>query len=339
MSWLLKYSNNSIVKIDIGNFAKKSKEEFTDLYYRSLERINNLKNFNINISFVVETLQDLNYPKLIQLQQAIISSDIDSLNDLFLDLYNWSKNKIPQDKYNNFYKVTRELRDFLDKYDSISYSAEEMESDFQKTVQVTQLNMVQIKNKIEEAIQRMNNFNIDTIRIVPNPGYSEYSSKETYMQPSTSAVVYLGTDDFMPSFSYFIDGEKVEIDDILEGGDTDFFTSNDVQRDYFNLIRELKNPGSSQKSGKKKHLYTARPVSDRNFYLNNKTIPNNIFLTDNYNDVEGIAMDFGGRDIWKVVIDERYLVQTLDGRIKHYQVVGDNFVPVYSISLISQTDA
>lgn len=340
MSWFLKYSINSLIKIDIDQFAQKCKEEFTDLYYRSLDRIHSLQNFNINISFVIQTLQDLNYPKLIQLQQAITSSDVDSLNTLFLDLYNWSKNKIPQDKYNDFYKVTRELRDFLDKYDHVSYSEDEVQSDIKRTVQMTQLNMEQIKTKIEEAIHRINNFSVDVIRIVPNPGYSEYSYKETYMQPGNSAVVYLGKGDYMmPSFSYFTDGDKVEVDDILEGGDTDFFSSNEIQANYFNLIRELKNPGSPQKPGKKKYLYTARPVSDRNFYINTKTIPNNIFLTDNYNDAEGIAMDFGSRDIWKVVIDERYLVQTLDGSIKHYQVVGDNTVPVYSMSLISQADA
>ena len=43
-----------------------------------------------------------------------------------------------------------------------------------------------------------------------------------------------------PSFTVFIHDEKILIDDILEGGDRDFFRDNQAQADYFALIDGLK---------------------------------------------------------------------------------------------------
>ena len=52
-------------------------------------------------------------------------------------------------------------------------------------------------------------------------------------------------------------------------------------------------------------------------------------------DAAGLAGDLGGsetRDLWRVVIDSRYLVETLDsGSIHHYQTVGRKPVPIEKI--------
>jgi hypothetical protein len=123
-------------------------------------------------------------------------------------------------------------------------------------------------------------------------------------------------------------GEKsLDIDDVIDGGDEDFFSSPQVQADYFNLINELKKPGSTSR-GKTLTLYTARPKADRERYLKSPSLPVNVFLSNTYDHVEGIARDLatkeGERDIWKVRIDSRYLTQTLDGLVKYYQVTTDN---------------
>jgi len=139
-----------------------------------------------------------------------------------------------------------------------------------------------------------------------------------------------------PSFSYFVSDDGIEIDDVLEGGDEDFFTDNKIQSDYFNLINSLRNPNMSVKQ-KILTLYTARPYKDRKFYLNSKVVPINIFMTSSYNFAEGFAREYGGKkDIWKVRIMDQYLVKTMDSpEQKQYQTIGDKSVPVESIELIT----
>ena len=63
-------------------------------------------------------------------------------------------------------------------------------------------------------------------------------------------------------------------------------------------------------------------------------LPVNIFLSDRYDHVEGLSVEYGEeRDIWKVRIDSKYLTQTLDGKVKYYQVTVPN-APVVSMMLL-----
>jgi hypothetical protein len=52
---------------------------------------------------------------------------------------------------------------------------------------------------------------------------------------------------FAPYFSLFQEEGKFLIDDIIEGGEDDFFQSPQMQADYFSLIGELRNPNSTNK--------------------------------------------------------------------------------------------
>jgi hypothetical protein len=140
-------------------------------------------------------------------------------------------------------------------------------------------------------------------------------------------------------FTVFMhEGQVGEVDDVLEAGDEDFFTDARTQQDYFTLVRELKNPGSTQVS-KSLALYTARPSQDRQLYEGAQSIPSNLFLTTSYDRAEGIAIELAGsgtRDIWKVRIEQRYLIETLNtGNVRDYQVVGEETVPVKGIRLIT----
>jgi hypothetical protein len=135
-----------------------------------------------------------------------------------------------------------------------------------------------------------------------------------------------------PGFTYF--GPR-EVDDVLEAGDTDFFRDQDLEIAYFQLINEIRNPGSATKAGKPTRVYTARPRKDRAIYDGAKSVPSGIFVTNDMDRAEGFGSDFGsteGRDLWRIVVDSKHLVQTLKaGRTRDYQIVGKGKVPIKSI--------
>lgn len=144
------------------------------------------------------------------------------------------------------------------------------------------------------------------------------------------------------NFTLFVNSDtgKIEqVEDVLEGGDMDFFHGPQgptIAKVYFDLIKEIQHPGSSQ-TGKDILLYTARPVKDRRQFEGARTLPPNLFLANSLDHVEGLATDLGSerRDVWKVRINTKHLVLTNDaGRVKYYQIVGDKPVPVQNLELI-----
>jgi len=148
------------------------------------------------------------------------------------------------------------------------------------------------------------------------------------------AIIFLGDNiDEDPYFSYFIIDNKIIIDDVLEHGDKDFFIDNNVEEDYFQLINNLRNPN---KQDKIITVYTARPMKDREIYLDKSEIPPGIFVASSYNFAEGFAIDNKPRDIWKIKINSKYLIETLNDPSsgKQYQVIGKQNIPVEKISLI-----
>lgn len=185
--------------------------------------------------------------------------------------------------------------------------------DFDKHVEEQLALLPKVVTQIEQAVNRVEDFSSSPITIIPN------AHEELSENPVTSFYVDFGEH---TGFSTFTDlsGNIKEIDDVLEGGDEDSFSSLVQQMDYFSLIKEIRKPGSSQ-IGKTLTLYTARPVKDRNQYMHTKVLPVNLFLSNKEDHVEGLAQDYGGRDVWMVKVNERYLVQTLEGYVKYYQIV------------------
>jgi hypothetical protein len=148
---------------------------------------------------------------------------------------------------------------------------------------------------------------------------------DSFEKPVSTFDVKVGS---RSGFTLFLDEARVSVDDVLDAGDDDFFDSHGEAADYFALVKELEHPGSSSK-GKTLVLYTARPAKDRKQFEGSRELPVGIFLTSSLNDAEGIGSDFGGRDIWKVWIDEPYLMQMLNaGGVRHYQVVGREPAPM-----------
>ena len=125
--------------------------------------------------------------------------------------------------------------------------------------------------------------------------------------------------------SLFVDNGKFVVDDIPE----DLEDVGSTPKAFWGLqkfIKEMQSPGST-KSSRKLTLYTARPAKDRARYVNANTVPPGIFLTNSEDHAQGLAEEYGARELYRVVIEEKYLLKTLDGRIKYYQVMGDSPAP------------
>ena len=188
--------------------------------------------------------------------------------------------------------------------------------------------MIEIKNNIDNAISQ-SDWNGSMVTIYPLVA----SSEEDFLSPSVSAEVKVGNKN--GDFQYWKQGEKFIIEDILESDEEEsnyFFTNNEEKQDYFNLISQLQNTNKKEQI---LTLYTARPVKDREFYSTTNYLPANIFLSNSFSHVDGLAGDLQGteerRDIYKVKINSKYLIKTLDGPVKYYQVIKN--APVQSMSL------
>ena len=220
--------------------------------------------------------------------------------------------------------------------DGFRYTQEEADQNLQEFSQQTYSNMQKIANTIQEAILKLPDWSGSSI-VVEARTYD----KDNDIGAETDAEIHVGKASAWggtASFTLFTGDSGIMIDDLLEAGDTDFFSGDATQSDYFSLVQELRNPGSSSQKSKILTLYTARPVQDRQLFEGASAVPSNIFLTTDPSRATGIASDMGQRDVWQVKIDERSLVNTLDApNVKDYQAVNrGSQVPIDSIILWSE---
>ena len=279
------------------------------------------KNFNVEDFFkkVQEVFHD--YPGLKQFLSALMSKNDDLIFQEQKNLHTWMKAQpFDMERFSTFRKIT----DYQDYIEPQSYDSEKLYDDWIKSyLEKTQIQMDELKRVIADAIGRIKNWAGEKIEIRP---YRE-NFGQTEDEGGASASIVFMTGTIQPSFMIFKSEQGYKVDDVLEADDDEFFPNPQIKSDYFNLINEIRKPGSTQK-GKNLTLYTARPAKDREFYLNSKTLPINVFLTNDYDHAEGLAHDLAGtekgRDIWKVRVNSQYLTQTLDGKISYYQVTVDN---------------
>lgn len=350
MNWYrkIKIANNVQISINTQAYENSLKERVYELDAFNIRQKQRLSNFALDLNNIVSVLNKYQYPRLREMQQAIQSRDNRALEQILFDLSTFNRNVHKaagwrnSEQYKDLDNAVHHYRDFVDHAEMTApgyqeYSSQQMLRDLEPMIVATRQNMEKIAEIIKQAVSRLPSWGGAPIVIEAGT----ISKDDNYFQdPQDSATIEFAPsgDDFNPSFSLFIIDNKIIIDDVLEAGDTDFFIDSRLQNDYFNLIKEIRNPGSTQRSGKILTLYTARPVKDRNLYMGATQIPSNIFLTNNYNSAIGLGIDLAGqdtrRDIWKVRIEDKYLVQTLDGPEKQYQVVGDTTVPVRSMTLL-----
>lgn len=327
-----KLNNNiSINENKLKQYYELLKQYVISILDHHNDNVERLKNFKLDINHITTLLNQIQYPYTKYLLQSLQGQNEDLIDNEEERFFNWYKN-IDHSKFNLAREVLKIIWDVKQIRGGLEKSSIEEEMKYVNEVYAkTQGAMVAIKKNIHDAISRIDNWGNSPISIdVYTP-----EIKDMNLEPIQNAEInFISGEKFSPTFTMFAGG-TLEIDDILDAGDDDFFSSPQQEQDYFNLIRELKKPGSTS-VGKPITLYTARPIADRKIYENATEIPPNIFLANSYDHVEGIAADMGKRDIWKIRINDKYLLKTMDdGRTQYYQVVGTKPVPIRSIMLIT----
>lgn len=215
---------------------------------------------------------------------------------------------------------------------------EEYDNLHKETLEKVKTQGAKVLDTVRDAAKRAPNFSTKSVTV--GPQFNKDSS-----DPGEAPGVYyvrFGNGSMAPGFSLFVEstGKVASIEDLLEGGDTDFFRSTADQQDYFNLVHEIQKPGSTQQ-GKWVKVYTARPVKDRRTYEGAHSVPANIFLATTLDEAEGLSRELPGhgvRDVWSMLVNTRDVVLTLDmGRLKHYQAVRET--PVRNMELVIPGDA
>ncbi len=332
---------NASIKVDVSKYEKMLRELVDDYAERAIEDRNRDEMDPVRLSDVLSainsTFQDSESIKKLRDEP----DNWNVANDVYKKLFKQYRDNASSNATRDNMKVfdtLRLIRKYVEsltvvkKTDSEIY--EDYDESYQTVLKLTRDNIKLVTDIVSSATKRVKDWNVPVTIEISLPSKANELDLE---HGESSFQVSVGKRDI--SFTLFLVDGKIEIGDELEGGDDDFFDDPTVQHFYFSLINEIRKPGSSS-IVKFMTLYTARPVKDRKRYIGAKDVPINIFLSSSLDDAEGLATDLAGsgkRDLYKVVIEQRYLVQTLEGRIKHYQTIGSGKkVPVKKIELLIQ---
>jgi hypothetical protein len=331
------------ITVNLGEYKSKLWDYLQDLMDFTIQEHARVTSSPPNAKLLAKRIEaEMGGPS--ELSRAVASMDEDALQEAQSDFLTLSKLEVPGESRDDMWDrmarrrtIQRDIWD-LQKYLSSLSDTEprDIENEYQewreKAVSKTEAQAKNVVQQLTAAAGRSPDYETWPVEVHP------YFDKEREGLVPGTYEVKVGRGSFnSPSFTLFVseDGKITEVEDVLEGGDTDFFRTPKGQSDYFNLVNELRNPGSSSK-GKVITLYTARPIRDRDRYEGARDIPANIFLATPLDEAEGIAADLGSnevRDVWKVRVDTRHLVKTLEsGRVRHYQTT--DRTPVQSMELI-----
>jgi len=315
---------SSITLSDFDKYLHSLTNYVRELHNYHNDNVEKVKNLNLQqeTSNLQIKLQSFKYPRTTELIRSMKYIGTAVFDHEVEQYYKWYRG-LPN-SFDN--KDLRKVLTFLWDLNYLKSNKSE-EKEIQDDIKSIYAKTIENANKLKELIEK-SNVEIKT-RLLIRPSYSE-----TNLEPLTAFEVVFA----VPSAPYFqvLLHDKLEIDDILDADEDEFLSNNEVKSEYFALIKELQNPGSSQ-TGKALTLYTARPSKDRHLYDNATTIPPNIYLTSKYDSALGLATDLHGeRDVWRVRIDSRYLMKTVDTRSEQqYQVIGTKPVPVKALTLLT----
>jgi hypothetical protein len=322
------------ITIDLSKYEKIIQRNFKELEQWSQNQADKLQNFKFDPN-VLADLARFGYPKHQELTAALTNNTPD-LNERVKEFVNWYIGVLKSGdaplELRNVYQYILDQQDAST--NTSRYNTEGYAEAYKQMVTQTQQNMEKLQGVLQKAIAGIPDWNGSPVKIEAR--YHSTDTSDVALEPADDASITVGSR--WGSFTLFQYDGKMDIDDVIEGGfdEEDFFASNQEKSDYYNLINELRNPGSTQK-GKVLTLYTARPAKDREYFEKAKALPVNLFLTTNFSRADGIASDLGGsagrRDIWKVRIDSKYLTVMLDNpTFKDYMVSVDQ-APVVSMDL------
>jgi hypothetical protein len=166
-------------------------------------------------------------------------------------------------------------------------------------------------------------------------------------EPQSAAIIEVGPPNQRLSFSYFPSRGGMAVGDNFKPSAQG--NPQPLQKDYSNLISELRKPGSVARKNKPKNdrvltrMYIILPASERERYRGAKEIPGNMSVTDSY-EVAAAAADrqpVGSKrpsraaiDIWEIAINSKYLSQMTQGKRQMYLTLEGQSVPVLYLELI-----
>jgi hypothetical protein len=328
LDWLNE-NTGGFVNIDLSRYNARANAKAKELLDYAKDKKEKLTGFKLDINLIKNGLKD--YPEINQLINSL--NNRNGVNWIFdKKMFSWYANftkNMPLAEKQQIYKAFTHLSDYYESLESDDVDEKEYYEPIKKSLDQTSQNMQVVKNKIEQSIGNLD-WNGSKVTIIPELPHSD----EEYMPSADDATILVGNKQAI--FTYFNYDGKVQIEDILEFDDEDaneYFSNQEEKQDYFNLINQLQNPNRNKEEILT--LYTARPIKDRDFYSNTTYIPANVFLSNSFSHVDGLAGDLAGtnerRDIYKVKINRKYLIRTLDGPVKYYQVIQN--APVVSMNL------
>lgn len=335
------------IPIDVSEYTSVIKNRFYDLMARQeSERDRLSKTVPLSPRVILDNLRNAGYTNLADVEKAIASGDSSLLSDSIWDVNQfWRQNKKQETsmQISVSFKALRDMERKIDLDNHQNDITEELcDIEVAKLTQETIEKMQPFAEKVQGAISSLGDqWNGAVVSIVADTVDSTMD-----LQSSETCHVFVGSGNDAPSFMFFMDNGKVQIDDIIEGGDEDFFSSSQLQADYFNLISAIQNSGAPKRKKRIPALYTARPVKDRQMYNSTKQLPANIFLTNQFDHAMGLANDLGGseiRDVWEVYLESgNGLIRTLDpsdltdnpSKLQYYQTTMT--IPVKAIYLVQE---
>lgn len=306
-----------------------------------MEQYEQKKDFQFNPEQLQQLLIDVQYPNIQNIFDAINNQNIEQLKNEYKNFFEWYIQSTELVSDVNLFNKARQIRFILESLsdDNAGLNIEQINEYIkqikQQAIENTQKNVNIVSQKIQSSISQAKwNGSQVVIEISPIDKDTDY---DTIPQGQDAFSINVGRGKYAtPYFTLWLEGEQFIVEDVLEGGDTDYFTSDKLQEDYFSLVGQLKD-----KEDKEIMLYTARPVKDRESIMENNALPPNTFLTSSFDRAQGIASDLAGdekeRDVWKVKINTQHLNQTLDSPFaKGYQIISSEWVPVRQLRLISE---
>jgi hypothetical protein len=340
--WLYRINESSNVELSDRRYYDALKKHISDFVKRHNDEVNFAQDSVIDYQELLQLLKSISYPRAEQLISAIKTKNKQQAAEALKDFFAY-RSSMPRD-YNltdikwKIYKILQQAEyQFDNGQNSLMDAKKELEW-FDSIAAKSKPAIDFMYNSVRDAVARCGEWNGSRVRMSPSFEMSEIS------EPISSMSVDVGED--KAGFSMFYNSEKSEVfvDDVLDYGDTDFFKDPETQQDYFNLIQEIKKPGSTTRGGKLIILYTARPRNERNEYQDasdsgDPSIPAGIFLANSPDHVSGLAVDLSSsetRDIWRVKMDSNKVILTNDTPdVKYYQAVGKGRVAVKSLSLVA----
>jgi DNA ligase D-like protein (predicted 3'-phosphoesterase) len=201
----------------------------------------------------------------------------------------------------------------------------------------------QVKSTIEQAIQRVPNWNNTPITItaqIPNPKYSfDWWMNRLEGKPPIAFWVSIGNQ----GITYSLDGD---VDDVLDVGieeqdpTEEWFSSDTEKSDYYGLINALQSRGAKEE---RLVLYSGRPIEDRKQleeFAKQKKWPRGVWLTDSIELAHGFGADYGeARDVWRVSVMSPNVMFDQAGSVgvKNYQLYGPGeLVDIISARIVAE---